>query len=210
MQNIGFSYAILPGLKQLFPETYNTLIKKYTRFFNTQPYMAPTVIGVSLNLEEQGQGNMFEKIQTALSGSLAAIGDTFFWATLKPILALLCIISMLFDQIWCVVLVLLLFNSIHIWIMSWGFLKGYYLGAGGALSIGRLLNVDRSRSFSYITPFLCGIIFYITVNRIALPHGFPLGLGVLAASLIAIRLKLNTIIVFYGIFTLMLIWTMIL
>jgi PTS system mannose-specific IID component len=210
MQNIGFAYAMLPGLKEIHGDRAGEKAARYAGFFNTHPYMAPTIAGVFLKLEEQGRAEEADKIKPALCGSLAAMGDTFFWATLKPITALLLLLAVLVDQLWGMALVLLLYNGMHLWVMAWGFSRGYRDGPDGALALGRMLSVDRIRHVALMVPLLAGMV-------LAFPApwhpGGLVGLGasvlVFLGAAVAYRLKLGVFRIFYGVFALALIWTMI-
>lgn len=209
MQNVGFVYAMLPGLKKVHPGAVEKPAEKYMRFFNTHPYMAPTIAGVFLKLEEQGDTETIEKLKPTISGSLAALGDTFFWATLKPTIALLFLLAIMADQAWGIVLVILLYNSIHLWVMTWGFARGYRNGPGGALELGRILSINRTKRVACVIPLLAGM----TVMALPLwkdlnfSPGASLMIFICAAA--AFRLKLGVFWIFYGVFTLSLIWTII-
>jgi PTS system mannose-specific IID component len=209
MQNIGFVNAMLPGLKKIHPDSLDRAASRYLRFFNTHPYMAPTVMGIFLNLEENGQDEMIEKFQPSIAGSLAAIGDFFFWATLKPVIALLFLLSILVDQIWGIALVLIAYNSIHIWTMTWGFMNGYKNGPAATLDIGRILSVDRAKYISYFTPFLSGVVLVLLAQLDGIGQGFVTSILLFSACIIAIKLRLGVLLIFYGVFTLTLIWTII-
>jgi mannose/fructose/N-acetylgalactosamine-specific phosphotransferase system component IID len=210
MQNIGFTHAILPGLKHIIPGKIPDAIKHYIPFFNTQPYMAPTAIGVFLHLHGQGDEEMIEKIRPSLTGSLAAIGDTFFWTTLKPLLALFLLISAITDQLWGLFIALILFNSVHFWTMAWGFFLGYLQGPHGALSLGRMLSVDFSKNVSLLIPLLSGIIFCLVPRWIGIEHGLIAGIFIFVTSTVLIKLRVNIFWLVYGVFTLSMLWTMLL
>ncbi len=209
MQNIGFVHAMMPGLKKIHPGTSDKAAGRYLRFFNTHPYMAPTIMGLFLNLEEADNHEMIDKLQPSIAGSLAAIGDYFFWATLKPVIALLCILCVIVDQVWGIALVLIAYNLIHLWAMSWGFLQGYRNGPGGALDIGRVLSVDRARLISYSTPFLSGAVLVMLARWDGIGQGLTAGVLLLVGCIVAGKLRLGVFRIFYGVFTLALIWTMI-
>jgi PTS system mannose-specific IID component len=209
MQNIGFTNAILPGLKHLDPKNITNAVRHYLAFFNTQPYMAPTILGVHLNLIEQKQGDMADKLNPSLSGSLAAIGDTFFWSTLKPLMSLLFLLIVIIDQFWGFFLVLIAYNGIHLWTMIWGFVQGYNKGPSGALAIGRMLSVDLSKLISLLIPFLSGVIFCLVIYWKDVPHSPLLGFSVFIICLTAIKLHFNSIWIVYGVFILSMIWTMV-
>ncbi|MRR13867.1 hypothetical protein EG833_00215 [archaeon] len=215
MQNIGFVYSILPGLKNLLPDTYESTARKYLSFFNTHPYMAPPAMGVFLHLEEQGRTDTQEKLKQTMSSSLAAIGDSFFWATLKPIIALILLLTIMLDHLWpiAMVLVLIMYNIIHLWPMTWGFLNAYRKGPEGAIEIGRILSVDRSRRLSHAIPLLAGMLLMALSLRQSAELILPWSINpaaIIAVFLItyaAFRLKLGVFRIFYGVFTLILIWT---
>lgn len=219
MQNIGFTHAILPGIKHVLPERVDEGVKRYLTFFNTQPYMAPTIIGVYLHLHEQGEEDMIAKIGPTLSNSLAALGDTFFWATMKPVLALLFMICIFMDQLWGLLLALVIFNTAHLWVMAWGFVQGYRHGADGALSLGKILSIDVARYLSLTIPLLSGFAlgcaalwFRLDKEFSAVLPGIDLAFAAAAiiflTAVVLIKLRVNIFWLVYGVFTLSMIWTM--
>ncbi len=209
MQNIGFAYAMLPGLKRLAADGPGKAVGRYVKFSNTHPYMAPTVMGVFLKLEEQGDLETIEKFKQTVSSSLAAIGDTFFWATLKPIIALLFVLAVMVDRVWGIALALTAYNGIHLWTMTWGFTHGYQNGPGGALEIGKMLSIDRSSRVSYAIPLLAGMAIAALAQWGNIGTDLPASLVIFLASVVAFRFKIGTFWIFYGVFTLTLIWTII-
>ncbi|MBI2361899.1 MAG: PTS system mannose/fructose/sorbose family transporter subunit IID, partial [Elusimicrobia bacterium] len=54
MQNLGFLYAIEPGLARIHhdPEERRRAMMRHLGFFNTQPYMAGFAVGACMALEE--------------------------------------------------------------------------------------------------------------------------------------------------------------
>lgn len=218
MQNIGFTHAILPGIMHLAPGRVAEAIRRYLRFFNTQPYMAPTIIGVYLHLLEQGDEEAIGKLGPTLSGTLAALGDTLFWATLKPILALLLLLSVFLDQLWGLILALTIYNAAHLWVMAWGFRLGYLHGADGALSMGRMLSIDMTRYLSLAIPFLSGAMLglaavwfgraqecspIISGSCTMLVAGVTLFVG----SVALIKLRVGVLWLIYGVFAFSMILT---
>ena len=219
MQNIGFSFALAPGLTHVLGENASRGIERSLSFFNTQPYMAPTIMGVYLHLYERGEETSIPKIGPSLSGSLAALGDTFFWATLKPIMALLLIVCVVTGAPWCALAVLVGYNAVHVWIMAWGFSQGYSKGMEGALAVGRAISINRTGRISLGIPFLCGVVLFLAAVRLAPPDipGVPhvghtppgvLG-GILFIAAFALARAGARIYWFvYGVFALSVIWTM--
>ena len=55
MQNGGWCFAMIPAIKKLYTtkEDQIAALKRHLEFFNTHPYVASPVIGVTLALEEE-------------------------------------------------------------------------------------------------------------------------------------------------------------
>ncbi len=60
MQNGGWCYSIIPAIKKLYTnkEDRSAALKRHLEFFNTHPYVASPVIGVTLALEEERANGM--------------------------------------------------------------------------------------------------------------------------------------------------------
>ena len=98
------TYAKL-GLGLLFDPSYQKLYtKKKTKrlllsvtfeFFNTHPYVAAPIMGVTLALEEERANGVeiddagYPRVKIGMMGPLAGIGDPVFWFTVRPILGAL-------------------------------------------------------------------------------------------------------------------------
>ncbi len=101
MQHLGFLFAIRPVLKRLWDgQRYLEAEQRQVQFFNTHPYFAPICLGVVVKLEEDlAAGNASVKaelipvLKNRMSGPLAAVGDAFFWETLRPVLASLAVLA---------------------------------------------------------------------------------------------------------------------
>ena len=94
MQNLGFLYAVLPALKKFYPagsDGAKAALKRHMEFFNTHPYVAAPIIGVTLALEEEiANGGEVEEaavqgVKVGMMGPLAGVGDPVFWFTVRPI-----------------------------------------------------------------------------------------------------------------------------
>lgn len=55
MQNGGWVYSLIPALKKLYPgqEESKAALQRHLEFFNTHPYVAAPILGVTLALEEE-------------------------------------------------------------------------------------------------------------------------------------------------------------
>lgn len=56
MQALGFCFSMVPAIRRLYPENSEErkqAIKRHLEFFNTQPFVAAPILGVTLAMEEQ-------------------------------------------------------------------------------------------------------------------------------------------------------------
>ncbi len=98
MQALGFLYVINPAIKRLYPKgskERQDALKRHLEFFNTHPYVANPIFGVTAAMEEQranGQeipDQTINSLKVGMMGPLAGVGDPIFWGTLRPVLAAL-------------------------------------------------------------------------------------------------------------------------
>ena len=97
MQNGGVAYTLIPAIKKLYQtkEDRAAALKRHLEFFNTHPYVAAPIMGVTLALEEEkANGTDIEDaaiqgVKIGMMGPLAGIGDPVFWFTVRPILGAL-------------------------------------------------------------------------------------------------------------------------
>ena len=94
MQNGGWAYSLIPALKKLYPnkDDASAALKRHLEFFNTHPYIAAPILGVTLALEEERSNGAqiddaaIQGVKVGMMGPLAGIGDPVFWFTVRPIL----------------------------------------------------------------------------------------------------------------------------
>lgn len=97
MQNMGWAYALIPALEKLYTtkEDRAAALERHMEFFNTHPYVAAPIIGVTLALEEDKasgtpvEDKAIQGVKIGMMGPLAGIGDPVFWFTVRPILGAL-------------------------------------------------------------------------------------------------------------------------
>ena len=97
MQNGGYCYAMIPAIKRLYTtkEEQAAALKRHLEFFNTQPYVASPILGVTLALEEDRANGApvddaaIQGVKVGMMGPLAGVGDPIFWFTVRPILGAL-------------------------------------------------------------------------------------------------------------------------
>ncbi|MGY3780476.1 PTS system mannose/fructose/sorbose family transporter subunit IID [Streptococcus gallolyticus] len=97
MQNLGWAYALIPAIKKLYTskEDRAAALERHLEFFNTHPYVAAPIIGVTLALEEERANGAeiddtaIQGVKIGMMGPLAGVGDPVFWFTIRPILGAL-------------------------------------------------------------------------------------------------------------------------
>ena len=97
MQNLGWAYSLIPAIKKLYTkkEDQAAALERHLEFFNTHPYVAAPIMGVTLALEEERANGVeiddaaIQGVKIGMMGPLAGIGDTVFCFTVRPILGAL-------------------------------------------------------------------------------------------------------------------------
>ena len=97
MQNLGWAYALIPAIKRLYKskEDRAAALERHLEFFNTHPYVAAPIMGVTMALEEEKANGAeiddaaIQGVKIGMMGPLAGIGDPVFWFTVRPILGAL-------------------------------------------------------------------------------------------------------------------------
>jgi len=143
MQHFGCLVALRPFLARLWRgKDYLEAERRQGAFFNTHPYFASICIGVTARLEEDLAAGRFEKpemipiLKNRMSGPLAAVGDAFFWETLRPILAGLAVFAVYGfgpetrEAVWSVAIMMMAY-ILPVELIRWnGFDWGYRHGLG--------------------------------------------------------------------------------
>ena len=126
MQNLGLAYALFPALERLYPDPSAQLaaVRRHLAFFNTHPYVAAAIVGGVLFHEEriargEESPERVTAFKAALMGPLAALGDGFFWLSLKPASGAFCAALVPVLHAWSAVLFLVLYNTVHLTLRAW-------------------------------------------------------------------------------------------
>lgn len=171
MQNLGFCYALLPALKYLYgkDEKIREPVKRHLEFFNTHPYMAAPVIGAAVKMEEEvARGGMkgedINTFKAGVMGSYGAIGDSFFWGTLKPFASLIAVFSSLLDQVFSPLIFLILYNVSHLRLRIEGFYMGYEEGVGVIDGMKRFNFFNIMKKIKTLTVIAAGALLAVYVS----------------------------------------------
>jgi mannose PTS system EIID component len=128
MQTLGLLYALEPALDFLYPNQTerDEAIARHMAPFNTHPYVATGLIGGIL-LHEQRIAQKLEpseavsQFKERLAGPLAALGDGFFWLSLRPAVGAFCAFLTPFISFWAPVVFIGLYNAVHLAARWWLF-----------------------------------------------------------------------------------------
>lgn len=135
MQSIGFCVTLIPAIKRLYnKEDQKKALKRHLEFFNTQPFIAAPIMGITAAMEEQKANGLpiddssISGVKVGLMGPLAGVGDPIFWGTLRPVLAALGASVAMGGSILGPILFFVLFNAIRLATKWYGIQYGYAKG----------------------------------------------------------------------------------
>ena len=169
MQNGGWAFAMIPAIKRLYKtkEERAAALKRHLEFFNTHPYVASPVLGVTLALEEERANGVpiedrtIQGVKVGMMGPLAGVGDPVFWFTVRPILGALAASLAMNGNILGPIIFFLAWNVIRMAFMWYTQEFGYKAGShiSDDLSGGLLQGVTKGASI--LGMFILGAL----VNR---------------------------------------------
>ncbi|MBW6408699.1 PTS system mannose/fructose/sorbose family transporter subunit IID [Clostridium weizhouense] len=169
MQNGGWAYAMIPAIKRLYKtkEEQSEALKRHLEFFNTHPYVASPVLGVTLALEEERANGApvddatIQGVKVGMMGPLAGIGDPVFWFTVRPILGALGATLAMSGNILGPIIFFLAWNIIRMAFMWYTQEFGYRAGSRISDDLSGSLLQDVTKGASILGMFILGSL----VNR---------------------------------------------
>ncbi len=122
LQNLGLLYALFPALEVLYPDQENRTeaTRRHLTPFNTHPYAAAAIVGGILFHEEriargEAEPERVAEFKRALMGPLAALGDGFFWLSLRPFAGAVAVATTPWLHAGAAIVYLCVYNSVHLW-----------------------------------------------------------------------------------------------
>lgn len=169
MQNGGWAFSMIPAIKKLYKtkEDRAAALKRHLEFFNTHPYVASPIIGVTLALEEERANGApvddtaIQGVKVGMMGPLAGIGDPVFWFTVRPILGALAASLALTGNILGPILFFVLWNLIRMGFTWYTQEFGYKAGSKITDDLSGGLLQDITKGASILGMFILGSL----VNR---------------------------------------------
>lgn len=187
MQNGGWCFSMIPAIKKLYKtkEDRAAALKRHLEFFNTHPYVASPILGVTLALEEDRANGTevddaaIQGVKVGMMGPLAGVGDPVFWFTLRPMLGALGASLALGGNILGPIIFFVAWNLIR-WAFMWYTQEfGYRAGSKITDDLSGGLLQDVTKGASILGMFVLGslvqrwvsISFAPVVSRVPLDEG---------------------------------------
>jgi mannose/fructose/N-acetylgalactosamine-specific phosphotransferase system component IID len=145
LQNLGFFFMTWPALtrRRLPAQELARSGARHLGNFNTHPYFAGLVAATVIRNEESGGSDeAVEGLKRSLMCALGAVGDEFFWATLRPFTAVVALPAALAGAVWAPLLLLVFYNVPHFSVRVWGIRAGLQ-GGGGVVEMLQRLPLSR-------------------------------------------------------------------
>lgn len=187
MQNGGWAFAMIPAIKRLYKtkEEQSAALKRHLEFFNTHPYVASPILGVTLALEEERANGApvedvtIQGVKVGMMGPLAGIGDPVFWFTIRPILGALAASLAISGNILGPIIFFLGWNIIRMAFTWYTQEFGYKAGSRISEDLSGGVLQDITKGASILGMFILGslvnrwvsVSFAPTVSKVTLSEG---------------------------------------
>ena len=174
MQNGGWCYSLIPALRKLYPnkEDQKAALQRHLVFFNTHPYLASPILGVTLALEEEKangkeiEDQAIQGVKVGMMGPLAGVGDPVFWYTVRPIVGSLGASLAAQGNILGPILFFIVWNLIRIAFLWYSQEFGYRVGSEITKDLSGGLMGKVTRGASMTGMFVLGALIerWVTIN----------------------------------------------
>ena len=187
MQTGGWAFAMITAIKRLYKtkEERSAALKRHLEFFNTHPYVASPILGVTLALEEERSNGTevdditIQGVKVGMMGPLAGIGDPVFWFTVRPILGALGASLAINGNILGPIIFFVAWNLIRMAFTWYTQEFGYKVGSSITDDLSGGLLQDITRGASILGMFILGALvnrwvsvsFAPTVSSVKLSEG---------------------------------------
>jgi mannose/fructose/N-acetylgalactosamine-specific phosphotransferase system component IID len=168
MQGTGF-YYLLEYINNKFRIGIDKeALRKMTGYFNTNPFLITFILGIwCKEYQNNSDPNYTRKIY---GPALSALGDRFFWHTLKPLSFILSIIICFYSPVISLIFYLIFFNIFHFYFLYNGFSIGYAYGRNTIEWFNRIKftkwNTIGEGVILFSTGLFLSILYKIEVNNL--------------------------------------------
>lgn len=174
MQNLGWAYALIPAIKKLYTtkEEHAAALERHMEFFNTHPYVAAPIMGVTLAFEEEKANGAeiddaaIQGVKIGMMGPLAGIGDPVFWFTVRPILGALGASLAVSGNIMGPILFFVLWNAIRMAFLWYTQEFGYKAGSEITKDMSGGILQDVTKGASILGMFILAALVqrWVSIN----------------------------------------------
>ncbi|WP_443089538.1 PTS mannose transporter subunit IID [Xenorhabdus sp. Sc-CR9] len=167
MQALGFCFSMIPAIRRLYPENTEErkqALKRHMEFFNTHPYVAAPILGVTMAMEEQRANGAdiddgaINGIKVGLMGPLAGVGDPIFWGTVRPVFAALGAGIAMSGSPMGPIMFFILFNLVRLLTRYFGVAYGYKKGLDIVKDMGGGFLQKMTEGASILGLFVMGAL----------------------------------------------------
>lgn len=187
MQNGGWAYSLIPALCKLYPEKKDLkdALERHLVFFNTHPYLASPILGVTLALEEEKangkevEDQAIQGVKVGMMGPLAGVGDPVFWYTVRPIVGSLGASLAAQGNILGPILFFIVWNLIRIAFLWYSQEFGYRVGSEITKDLSGGLMSKVTRGASMMGMFVLGALIerWVSIKFLPVVSKSPLQKG---------------------------------
>ncbi len=197
MQSVGFAHAMEPALRRLHEDTAGrgAALARHVEFFNTHPVLACAILGCAIRVEADGADGPEQvaaevaRVKGALMGAYGALGDTFYWGALKPLLAVLAVGAAYRGVGWAPWAYLGVFLAGNLAGRCYGFWHGYRHGVGVVDALARLRLPALAARLKAAAVLALGVAVAGAVGATPLPAwGVPVWAAAATAGTLALCL----------------------
>jgi len=185
----GVTYVLMPVLKKVYPtpEEKAQAMTRHLEYFNSHPYMASFILGAVARMEgdklqqpkakQKQTDEEISALKVGMMGPVAAMGDSLFWATIRPycgLIAITLVLSHAFQikgEYWVIPLFfLVIYNTAHVGIRLMGFVQGYRQSDQVVLTLRKYGFQQAIRGLRLASILLLGVLIVFVNLSITEPE----------------------------------------
>ncbi len=85
MQRSGWLVCLAPWLRRRGRERAREFMARPRAVFNTNPYLAPVLLGARCRIEEDHSAELADRVEATMQRTLGALGDALVWRAVRPV-----------------------------------------------------------------------------------------------------------------------------
>jgi mannose/fructose/N-acetylgalactosamine-specific phosphotransferase system component IID len=85
MQRGGWWFALSPWLGRMDPARRQAWFARERAVFNTNPYLAPVLLGARCRIEEDHGADLADRVEDTMQRTLGSLGDALTWRAIRPL-----------------------------------------------------------------------------------------------------------------------------